>query len=95
MLCEIPPVLYQNRYCTQENFDVVASGYDFDENMHYHANIIKVRHPRVLTVEKYVYSKKYSDVISTVSIGSFVCTVSSCKDIKENFILGEQYFGKQ
>ena len=32
MLCEIPPVLYQNRYCTQENFDVVAIGVEYDEN---------------------------------------------------------------
>ena len=91
MFCEIPSVLYQNRYCTQENFDVVSrNSYADDKN-----NDVKKKYPSCLCVEKCFYSKKYSDYISTASIGSFVCTVSSCKDIEENFMLGEQYFRKQ
>ena len=96
MFSEKQSVLYKNRYCTQEHFDVVYSGIVYDLNSYDDKNkIIKLKSPSFLGVEKYVYSKKYSDAMSTVAVGSFVCTISSCIITEENFILGDQYFGKQ
>ena len=96
MFCEIPSVLYQNRYCTQETFDFLfASGFECVRNSSDYKNyIVKIKYPSFSCVEKHV-SKKYWDVIKIVSVGSFVCTISSCKDVEENFTLGDQYFGKQ
>ena len=76
---------------------MIASGVEYDGiNYDDRKNkIVKIKSPRFLNVEKHVYSKKYSYVIKTVSVGSFVCTISSCKKLDEYFTLSEQYYGKQ
>ena len=92
-----PTVLYQIRYCLQDNFVVFASGIEEcgKSFVYYKNKIIKIKSPSFLSVEKYIYSKKYSDGISTVSVVSFVCTITSREKIEENFILGKKYFEKK
>ena len=43
--CSVPSVLYENRFCEQENFDIVASGTSCDKDIAYSEKLVKLHYP--------------------------------------------------
>ena len=64
MLTKGTPGLYQNRYCDQENFNLVISAGHHNKG-HYSRNISKVKYPSFSNVEILVANSKCSDIVLT------------------------------
>ena len=72
MICNMPSVLYQNRFCSQENFDIIASGILCNKKTYNSKKLVKLslqiyrihRTDTILTYENYTYSSvvTHSDV---------------------------------
>ena len=59
-------VLYQNRYCDQENFDIIISGQQYDnKSENFVQNIINIMYPSFTTVTTLVASLKYTVKVLT------------------------------
>ena len=74
------PVLYQNRYCDQENFNVVISIFDKGKLPAY--NVSKVEYPRFSNAEILVVNSKYDDIVLTSCSSIYIIRIQTTEHFK-------------
>ena len=65
LLTKGTPVLYQNRYCDLENFDLVISGQHFDYDTYSLENLNSTKYPELTSVSTLDIDLNYNDKVLT------------------------------
>ena len=79
---EISPVLYQNRYCSQEDFYIIVGGVANRRQGGSIRNIYKVKYPNVDEILESFLTVSYSD--ATVASGLNIWTMCAQGSVSKN-----------
>ena len=82
MFKEISPVLYQNRYCSQEDFHVIIDGIKNRRQGRNIRNVYKVKFPTVDEILESSSTFSYADV--TVTSGLNIWTICARRTVSEH-----------
>ena len=85
--CNVPSVLYQNRFCSQEHFDIIASTALYHSSTGTSKHLVKFHYPNLNRIDPIqVYE---NSVYSSVVISSDVYTTCRKDDSKEIKYIGD------
>ena len=76
-----PSVLYENRFCYQENFDIIITGLYDDKD--YSKGIFKVKSPNLTHFESLVSNSKYIE--ESLTFGSSIMIICNQETKKQSF----------